>query len=106
MNNDLKTDVNSIIKFVTNVYSPDDTRVIPVTPEHYNIIFYFNEIDDKYITNQEHGDTKVLKSKMFNREIRTYIENYLGIKTTGLQPPNFFPPMVNHPISIYVKYTN
>ena len=106
MNNDLKTDVGSIIKFVTNVYSPDDIRVTPVTPEHYNIVFYFNEIDDKYITNPQHRDTEELKINMFNREIRTYIENYLGIKTTGLQPPDFFPPMVNHPISIYVRYAH
>ena len=104
MDSESKNEVNSIVKFVTAMFHPDDVWVKPYDdPERYSIIFYFKDIDDKYITNPHHRDPKELKSNMFNREIRTYIHNFLGIKTSGSQPPDFYSPSEKHPITIYVK---
>jgi hypothetical protein len=105
MNNKLENEVNSIVKFVTEMFHPDDVWVEPYdNPERYSIIIYFNDVDDKYITNPLHGNQKEHKANMFNREIRTYIQNFLGIKTSGVQPPHFHSPEETHPISIYVRY--
>jgi hypothetical protein len=105
MNNKLENNVNSIIKFITAMFSPEDIRVKHYdNPDHYSITFYFNEIDDKYFTNPQHCNPEELKESMFNRELRRYIDNFLSIKTSGLQPPDFYPPDVKYPISIYVKH--
>ena len=106
MRNDLENDVNAIVRFIGGLYKPKDVWVKPYdAPERYSIIFYFDDIDDKYILNRQNRDIKAHKENMLTREIRTYIENYLGIKTQGLQPPDFFAQAVSFPISIYVRHT-
>ena len=103
MGSELKNEVSSIVKFVTEMFHPDDVWVKPYDdPERYSIVFYFNDIDDKYITNPLHGNQKEHKANMFDREIRKYINDFLGIKTSGVQPPYFYSPSENHPITIYV----
>ena len=103
---DLENQVNSIVKFIGAKYKPEDVWVKTYDdPERYSIIFYFDKIDDKYILNRQARDIKAHKEDILTREIRTYIENYLGIKTQGLQPPDFFAPAKDFPISIYVRHT-
>ena len=103
MDSELKNEVNSIVKFVTAMFHPDDVYVKPYDdPERYSIIFLFKDIDDKYITNPLHGNQKEHKANMFNRKIRKYINDFLGIKTSGVQPPDFYSPSEEHPITIYV----
>ena len=113
MDNNLEFDVNGIVKFVTAMFSPDDMWVKEyINPgkgrsdKRYSIVFYFSEIDEKYMTNPQHRNPEELKEAMYCREIRTYINDFLGIKTSGLQPPDFWPPAENHPISIYVRHTS
>lgn len=106
MNNDLENQVNSIVRFIRELYKPEDVWVKPYdAPERYSIIFYFDDIDDKYILNREARDIKAHKENILTREIRTYIENYLGIKTQGLRTSDFFPPVESFPISIFVRHT-
>jgi len=102
----LKFQTDSIVKFIDELYSPYDYQVIRYDdPERYSIVFYFDKIDDKYILNHQARDIKDHKENILKREIRTYIENYLGIKTQGLRTSDFFPPVESFPISIYVKHT-
>ena len=104
--NVVENNVNSIVKFVTAMYSPDDLWVKHYdNPDRYAIVFYFNKIDDKYMTKSNHSNPEELKEAMFNREIRTYINDFLDIKTSGLQPPDFWPPEEKYAISIYVRHT-
>ena len=106
MNNELENDVNSIVRFIGELYKPEDVWVKNYDdPDRYSIIFYFDKIDEKYILNRQAGDIRAHKENILTREIRTYIENYLGIKTQGLQPPDFFAPAEAFPISIYVRHT-
>ena len=106
MNDDLENQVNSIVKFIGAKYKPEDVWVKTYDdPERYSIIFYFDKIDDKYISNRQNRDIKAHKENILTREIRTYIENYLGIKTQGLRTSDFFPPVESFPISIYVRHT-
>ena len=103
---DIGEQVNAIVRFVEEMYSPYDVWVKKYDdPERYSIIFYFDEIDDKYIVNLQAGDIRAHKETILTREIRTYIENYLGIKTQGLRTSDFFPPVESFPISIYVRHT-
>lgn len=97
--------VNTIVKFVKEMYSPYDVWVQGSGRHKYSIIFYFEEIDDKYITNKDHRNKEELKANMLKREIRRYINDFFGIKTTGLQPPDFVSPEEEHPIRIVVTYT-
>ena len=107
MGNDLENQVNSIVRFISEIYTPEDVWVKTYNdPERYSIIFYFDDIDDKYILNRQARDIKAHKENILTREIRTYIENYLGIKTQGLQPPDFFAQAASFPISIYVRHTS
>jgi hypothetical protein len=106
----VKNDIKTIIKFVSVVYKPTKVEVKEVEIEdlkEYIIIFYFDEIDDKYITNPGHGNLKVHKQDMLSRQIRTDVEDYLSIKTTGLQPRNkFYSPIEKHDITILSVLSN
>ena len=105
MDEKLKNEVDSIVKFISAVYSPKDFRVIHYDdPERYSIVFYFDNIDDKYISNRQAGNIRDHKENILTREIRRYIENYLGIKTQGLRTSDFLPPVESFPISIYVRH--
>lgn len=98
----LKKDVDSIVKFVSSIYKPENVWVKNDIPRRYSIIFYFDKIDDKYIKNPQSNDIPAHKENMLTREIRTDIQNFFGIKTRGLQPPDFYAPSEDmHPIAIY-----
>jgi hypothetical protein len=102
----VEQEVNRIVKFVKELYSPYDVYVQGSKMGKYSIIFYFEEIDDRYIVNPQHKDQKQHKANMFKREIRDQIYNFFGIKTTGLQPNDYFSPHEEHPITIVVTYVN
>lgn len=107
MTTELKNEVDSIVKFISKLFNPADVWVISYSdPDRYSITFYFDDIDDRYIRNPDSRSIKTHKENMLNREIRTYVERYLGIKTSGLQPPDFFSPEEKHPISVYVMHTS
>jgi len=107
MTAELKNEVDSIVKFVSRLFNPADVELRPVEdPEGCVIIFYFDDIDDKYIKNPESSSIKNHKENILNREIRTYIDRYLGIKTSGLQPPESLSSWENYPISVYVMHTS
>ncbi len=99
--------INQIVKFVETIYHPYKTKVVPIklgNRKVYTIGFYFEEIDDKYLTRSSTEDPKKLKEYELTCEIRTYIENYLGIKTTGAQPSkDFFPAPEDHGITIVTQ---
>jgi hypothetical protein len=101
----IEEEVNSIVRYVKEMYSPYDVWVQGGGLNKYTIVFYFDDIDDKYIVNPLHGDQKQHKANMFKREIRSQIYNFFGIKTTGTQPPDYYSPEENHPITIVVTYT-
>ena len=102
----LKRQVDSIVKFVNELYSPYDYWVMRYDdPERYSIIFYFEDIDDRYITNPHVGNIREHKENVLRREIRKEIYDLLNIRTSGVQPPDFFSPEEKHPITIYVKHT-
>jgi len=125
MTAELKNEVDSIVKFVSKLFNPADVELRHVIgefsltpqdlirmglatedPEGCVIIFYFDDIDDKYIKNPESSSIKNHKENILNREIRTYIDRYLGIKTSGLQPPESLSSWENYPISVYVMHTS
>lgn len=99
-----KEEVDMIVKFVRTLYSPVDVWVNKFTDERYAIHFYFSEIPDKFIQNPQYRDLEEHKASMLNREIRTYLKDWFGIRTAGNQPPHFFPPSVDYPIRTYVEY--
>lgn len=101
----IEEEINSIVKFVEEMYSPSLVHVDNNGNEKYSIIFYFDDIDDKYVVNPQHRDQRLHKANMFKREIRDQIYNFFGIKTTGTQPPDYYSPEENHPITIVVTYT-
>ena len=103
----LKTKVEQIVKFINEFYKPIKIKVTSITisdKKEYIIGVYFKNIDDKYISNPDNNDIKKLKENMICREIRTYVEDYLGIKTTGLQPKNnFYSPTQRYGITIVAQ---
>jgi len=102
----VEEEVNSIVKFVEVLYKPAVVHVEDNGRGKYNIIFYFDDIDDKYITNPLHPNQELHKANMFKREIRTRIYEFFGIKTTGLSLADHFSPMEYHPITIVVSHTS
>ena len=105
MNKELENEINSIIKFGSAMFNPADVRVLSRgNPERYHIIFYFTDIDDRFISNPYSNDKEKLKKAMFAREIKKYVHNFLGIVTSGLQPPHYYSPGEEHPITIHVDY--
>ena len=101
LNNQLK----SIEKFVEFMYEPDLVHIEEMN-HGYQIIFYFDEISDYYIKNHQAYNIKEHKTEVLRREIRRYVNDTLGIKTRGTQPPDFFAPSEFHPINIIVVYTD
>jgi hypothetical protein len=107
MSDVVKNQVSAIDKFVSQIFKPDlihiekDSKI-----DLYKIIFYFDEISDKYIKNPQSKDIKGHKSEMLRREIRRVVNDFMGIKTLGTQPPDYFAPSEFHPINIIVTYTS
>ena len=89
----LKQNVDAIIKFVTKVYSPIESKtVIDFIPEDnsYLIYFFFNTPPTESLT-------------QLNEKIRKNIYNYLRIKTFGKQFHYLEPKLEDHPIHIFVQ---
>lgn len=104
MGQELENDIIKIRKFIGWLYKPIDIGVVKhKNPDRYIVLFYFNEIGDEYIKNNRAWDIKAHKENMLSRDIRTDVRNYLGIKTAGLQPPDFFAPSEDHPIHIFAR---
>ena len=92
--------VKQIIKFIKHFYSPAEIshKVVDMMdgkPE--NIIhIYFDEIPDSYITNPNASDPISNKEHNLEIKIRRNIDNYFGIKTSGLDIS--IPGMARSPI--------
>ena len=110
-----KTKVDQIVKFVNAMYHPYKTKVVDIKIRDrkvYTIGFYFKNISDEYLSNLTVTDVKgsnlflwAKKKKEYNlaNEIRTYVENYLGIKTSGLQGTGDFKQHEDHGITIVTQ---
>ena len=96
--------IKKIVKFVETLYTPTKIMVrdIEISGEKEIIIgVYFDEISDKYISVPYTRQVNKNKEENMTNEIRKSLEDFLGIKTTGLQPRNnFFPPSERHGITI------
>ena len=96
--------VNSIVKLINTLYSPDEIKVRKSEYDDEILIdVYFSDIDDSYITNPNHYNPNKLKEQNFEREIRRTILTYLGIHTSGYNPNTGFPPYEVYGITIDVK---
>jgi hypothetical protein len=98
----IENKVNAIVKLINTLYSPDEIKVSEYDDEML-IDVYFSHIDDSYITNPNHYNLGKLKELNLEREIRKTIKNFLGIKTSGLNPYTGFAPYAVHGITIDVR---
>lgn len=105
--------VGVIVKFVNLTFKPDSYSVETIK-DNFNessdvvrIHFNFDEIDEKYIKNISRSDYEeyryIGQDEAFERRIRKDVLSYLGIRTYGLQPPEFDFPIYFHPIMILVN---
>ncbi len=95
--------IKKIVKFVETLYTPAKIMVrdIEISGEKEIIIgVYFDEISDKYISVPYTRQVNKNKEENMTMEIRKSIHDFLGIKTSGLQVPDFFPPIERHGITI------
>jgi hypothetical protein len=102
----IENKVNAIVKVINTLYSPDEIKVRKSEYDDEMLIdVYFSHIDDSYITNPDYYDLKKLKEQNFEGEIRRTIQDFLGIKTSGLNPHTGFSPYEVHGITIDVRLT-
>jgi hypothetical protein len=80
-------ELNGIIKFISNIYNPDDIRVFTynVTDDHEETVIElkYNHISDEYINSPELKNNNKLKEMKLELEIRKDVESYFGVKTSG-----------------------
>ena len=97
--------VTMIVKLIESLYEPMGIEVNEINDNGFPqtlINVYFEEIDDSYISNPHHRDSKYLKERNFEFEIRKIILGYLGVKTSGLDPKTGFSPYNEEDITINV----
>jgi hypothetical protein len=97
--------VTMIVKLIESLYEPMGIEVNEINDNGFPqtlINVYFEEIDDSYISNSQHRDSKYLKERNFEFEIRKIILGYLGVKTSGLDPKTGFSPYNEEDITINV----
>ena len=97
--------VTMIVKLIESLYEPMGIEVNEINDNGFPqtlINVYFEEIDDSYISNPHHRDSKYLKERNFEFEIRKIILSYLGVKTSGLDPKTGFSPYNEEDITINV----
>ena len=97
--------VTMIVKLIESLYEPMGIEVNEINENGFPqtlINVYFEEIDDSYISNPHHRDSKYLKERNFEFEIRKIILSYLGVKTSGLDPKTGFSPYKEEDITINV----
>lgn len=95
----------SVVKLIEALYEPKGIEVNEINDNGFPqtlINVYFEEIDDSYISNTQHRDSKYLKERNFEFEIRKIILSYLGVKTSGLDPKTGFSPYKEEDITINV----
>ena len=98
--------IKAIVKLIEVLYSPAEIKVRKSEYDDEMLIdVYFSHIDDSYITNPDYYDLKKLKQQNFEGEIRRTIQDFLGIKTSGLNPHTGFSPYEVHGITIDVRLT-
>jgi len=103
----IENQVKAIDKFVTKMYKPDLVHIEEMDKSQgYKVIFYFDEIGDKYILNPRAHNMRAHKTEVLRKEIVRFVNDFLGIKTLGFQPPDYFAPSEFHPINIIVTYTD
>jgi hypothetical protein len=96
--------VKAIVKLINTLYSPDEIKVRKSDVDDEMLVdIYFSHIDDSYITNPNHYNLGKLKELNLEREIRKTIKDFLGIKTSGLNPYTGFSPYAIHGITIDVR---
>ena len=99
--------IKMITKFIDTLYKPTNIKIsiyLRNDTEEVVIDVYFDEIDDKYITNPLNNNIKRLKENNFGLQIRKDIYNFFGIKTSGLSLEGFS-PFVYHGITIDIHLT-
>ena len=99
--------IKMITKFIDTLYKPTNIKTSSYPrndTEEVVIDVYFDEIDDKYITNPLNNNIKRLKENNFGLQIRKDIYNFFGIKTSGLSLEGFS-PFVYHGITIDIHLT-
>ncbi len=102
----IENKVNAIVKLINTLYSPDEIKVRKSEFDDEMLIdVYVSHIDDSYITNSDYYDLKKLKQQNFEGEIRRTIQDFLSIKTSGLNPHTGFSPYEVHGITIDVRLT-
>ena len=97
--------VTSIVKIIEILYEPKGIEVNEIDDNGFPqtlINVYFGEIDDSYNTNSQHRDSKYLKERNFEFDIRRSILGYLGVQTSGLDPKTGFSPYKEEDITINV----
>ena len=100
----IENKVNAIVKLINTLYSPDEIKVSKSKYDGEMLIdVYFSHIDDSYITNPNHYNLGKLKEINLEREIRKTIQDFLDIKTSGLDSHTGFPPYAVHGITIDVR---
>jgi hypothetical protein len=102
----IENKVKAIVKLINSLYHPDEIKVSNhkyTDGDEMLIDVYFSHIDDSYITNPNHYNLGKLKELNLEREIRRTIQNFLDIKTSGLNPFTGFAPYDAHGISIDVR---
>jgi hypothetical protein len=100
----IENKVNAIVKLINTLYSPDEIKVRKSEFDDEMLIdVYVSHIDDSYITNPDFYNLDKLKELNLEREIRKTIKNFLGIKTSGLNPYTGFAPYAVHGITIDVR---
>ncbi len=105
-NMNIEHKVKSIVKLINTLYSPDEIKVSKSEYDDEILIdVYFSHIDDSYITNPDFYDPNKLKQQNFESEIRRTIQDFLSIKTSGLNPYTSFAPYDVHGITIDVRLT-
>jgi hypothetical protein len=97
--------ITAIAKYIKQIYKPTEISV-EIKDMHdkkpeYIIFTYFDNIDDRYITNPMARDIFGNKENNLQREIRSDVEKMFSIKTSGLDL-NGFAPYKRHGLTINV----
>jgi len=102
----IENKVRAIVKLINTLYSPDEIKVRKSEFDDEMLIdIYVSHIDDSYITNPDFYNLDKLKELNLEREIRKTIQDFLDIKTSGLNPNTGFAPYDVHGITIEVRLT-
>lgn len=97
--------VKAVVKLINVLYKPIGIEANEINDNGFPqtlINVYFEEIDDSYITNPNHGNTTYLKERNLEFKLRRDVLDYLDIKTSGFDPNTGFSPYKEEDITINV----